>query len=328
MRTGRSWPILMLCLALLAGLGGAARANDTLRVGKAMAEGFSFVPLDVGMQTGIFARHGIDIDEMSLGGSAKLQQALAADAIDIGLSSGPELAFIVKGAPIIGVAAMTGQPLLFAVIVRADEPARNPADLKGLSISVSTVGSLTGWLLTQLSEQQGWGPTGIKAPALGTDPAQVAAMRTRQVDGMVIDIASAYRLEASGDARIVARFGDVVRDFHSHIIYARRDLTARNPDALRRFLAGWFETIAFMHANRARTLEITQDVLHLSPEITARLYDEVMPDFFSADGRFNPRALATLQRSFVEMGMLTAPPDMAPLVTEQFLPAASPPATN
>ena len=324
MRTSRFRGAVMLCLAMLAAFGGGARANDTLRVGKAMAEGFSFVPLDIGMQTGIFARHGIDIDEYAMGGSAKLQLALASDAINIGLSSGPELAFIVKGAPIIGVAAMTEQPLLFSVIVRPDEPARTAADLKGLSISVSTVGSLTGWLLTELSRQQGWGPNGIKAPALGADPAQVAAMRTRQVDGMVIDIASAYRLEASGNARIVAKLGDVVHDFHSHIIYARRDLTESNPDAVRRFLAGWFETIAFMHANRPRTLEITQSVLHLSPDITARLYDEVMPAFFSSDGRFNPRALATLQRSFVEMGMLPTAPDMAPLVTEKFLPAAAP----
>ena len=312
-----------LLLVAWFGLVAPARAADTLRVGLAM-DGFSFTPLDVGIQTGIFARHGIAIEKSTAGGSAKLQMALASGAVDIGLSSGPALAFIAKGAPVIGVAALSLRPVFFCVIVGRDAPVRSAADLKGRMISVSTVGSLTFWLLGELSRSQGWGPDGIKAPPLGADAAQVAAMRTGQTDGMVIDVASAYRLEASGDARIVARFGDVVRDFVSNVIYAHRDFSRRNPDALRRFLAGWFESVAFMHADKPRTLAISEQVLDLPPEIANRLYDEVMPDFFSPDGRFDPKALAMLQRSFVDMDMLPTPPDMSKLVDEEFLPQAGP----
>jgi hypothetical protein len=41
---------------------------------------------------------------------------------------------------------------------------------------------------------------------------------------------------------------------------------------------------------------------------------------YSTDGRFNPVALALLSRSFVEMGLLSAEPDMSRLYTEEFLP--------
>jgi hypothetical protein len=41
---------------------------------------------------------------------------------------------------------------------------------------------------------------------------------------------------------------------------------------------------------------------------------------FSNDGRFNPKALAVLSRSFVEMKTLSAEPDMSKLYTEAFLP--------
>jgi hypothetical protein len=44
---------------------------------------------------------------------------------------------------------------------------------------------------------------------------------------------------------------------------------------------------------------------------------------FSDDGHFDPKALAVLQRSFVEMGVLATEPDMSKLYTEQFLPAAA-----
>jgi len=63
----------------------AAAADAKLRVGKAIALPFDFVPLDVGIQKGFFKKHGLDVEGTSFAGSAKLQQALAADAIDIGL---------------------------------------------------------------------------------------------------------------------------------------------------------------------------------------------------------------------------------------------------
>jgi hypothetical protein len=41
---------------------------------------------------------------------------------------------------------------------------------------------------------------------------------------------------------------------------------------------------------------------------------------FSDDGRFNPKALATLSRSYVDLKFLPAEPDMSKLYTEEFLP--------
>ena len=41
---------------------------------------------------------------------------------------------------------------------------------------------------------------------------------------------------------------------------------------------------------------------------------------FSDDGKFNPKALATLAKSYVELQLLPQEPDMAKLYTEAFLP--------
>ena len=60
------------------GLSPGARAADTLKVGKAIAVGFTFVPLDVGMHAGIFKKYGLDIQSIAFRGDAKLQQAMAA----------------------------------------------------------------------------------------------------------------------------------------------------------------------------------------------------------------------------------------------------------
>lgn len=43
----------------------------------------------------------------------------------------------------------------------------------------------------------------------------------------------------------------------------------------------------------------------------------------STDGKFNPKALAALSRSFVELGTLQKQPDMTKLYTEKFLPGSA-----
>ena len=123
-----------------------ARAADALRVGKSVPQAFSFVPLDVGVKNGIFKKNGLDIEASAFAGDAKMQQAMAADSIDIGIGSGPGMAFIVIGATIKGTAAMAGRPLLLTLAVRVDGSVKNVADLKGKKVGFSTVGSLTYWV--------------------------------------------------------------------------------------------------------------------------------------------------------------------------------------
>jgi hypothetical protein len=110
---------VLLVLAAHPGAATTARAQDTLRVGRAIANSWSFVPLDVGMAAGIFARHGLAIESVSFTGSARLQQGMAAKSIDIGLSSGPELAMVAKGAPVIAVGAIVLSPRM-TITVRAN----------------------------------------------------------------------------------------------------------------------------------------------------------------------------------------------------------------
>jgi NitT/TauT family transport system substrate-binding protein len=310
---------ISLFAAALAGVLGVAHAQaaETLRVAKAVPEAFSFTPLDIGIRKGFFAQNGLDIQETAFAGDAKLQQAMASNSIDIGIGSGPALAFIVKGAPIKGVADMAGPPLLLAIVVRPDGP-KTVADLKGTKVSVSTAGSLTYWLVSETSRRQGWGPNGIDIEPMGAMPGQIAALHRGDIEGVITDISNAYDLEKRGEARILVRF-NYLTDFITHVIFATDTLIASRPDSIRGFLKGWFATIAFMRANKADSVAIAAQVLQKDPDIISRTYDDVMP-MFSADGKFNPKGLAVLARSFVELHTLPSEPDMSKLYTEAFLP--------
>jgi ABC-type nitrate/sulfonate/bicarbonate transport system substrate-binding protein len=308
-----------LACALAGTLAVAPAQAETLRVGKAVAEAFSFVPLDIGMRKGFFKQNGIDVEETAFAGDAKMQQAMAADSLDIALGSGPAMAFIAKGSPVKAVAAMAGAPLLLTIVVLPNGP-HGVADLKGKKVSVSTVGSLTYWLVSETSRQQGWGPSGIDIAPMGATAPQIAALERGDIDGMVTDISTALDLEKRGKGRILVRFGRIVKDFHVHVIFATDKLIASKPDAIRGFLKGWFETIAFMRHNKAATVDIAKDIMAKDADITSRTYDELMP-MFSDDGKFNPKALDTLAKSYVELKVLPEAPDPKLLYTEAFLPS-------
>jgi NitT/TauT family transport system substrate-binding protein len=308
--------VLLLAASALPSAPGATAA-ETLRAGKAVPEAFSFVPLDIGMRKGLFAKQGLDIESIAFTGDARMQQAMASDSLDIALGSGPAMAFIVKGAPIKAVAAMAGPPLLLAIVVRPDGP-KAATDLRAKKISVSTAGSLTYWLVSETSRRQGWGPKGIEIAPMGAMPGQIAAMKRGDIDGAIMDIGNAFELEKRGEGRILVRFTDI-RDFHIHVIFATDKLIAGRPDAVRGFLKGWFETIAFMRKNKAETVAIASDVTNKDANITSRVYDELMP-MFSDDGKFNSSALVTLAKSYVELQLLPQEPDMKTLYIEAFLP--------
>jgi NitT/TauT family transport system substrate-binding protein len=296
-----------------------AATAELLRVGKAVPEAFSFVPLEVGMRHGFFKKYGIEIEPSFYGGGGMLQQALTADSIDIGLGSSPEMAGIVKGVPVKAVAAMAGPPLLIALMVRPDGTIKTVDDLKGRRVGVTSSNSLTAWLVGELSLQKGWGRDGISVTPLGAIPGLLAALMMMQVDGFVADISTLLRAEEAGEGKILLSFGDLVHDFHIHVIFATNRLIATRPGAIRGFLAGWFETIAFMRASKSKTVETAMAVLDLNRSIAERSYDILIP-MFSDDGRFDPKALAALGRSYVDLKYLPREPDMSKLYTEEFLP--------
>jgi NitT/TauT family transport system substrate-binding protein len=307
--------VVLMATALLAPAGAA----EKLRVGKAVPFAWTFTPLDVGIQTGQFARQGLDIEASAFGGDAKLQQALTADGIDVGIGSGPGMAFMAKGVPAKAVAAMAGIPANMALMVGYNSPIRTVDDLKGKRIGVTTVGSLTDWIGKRIGVLKGWGPAGMTIVAIGgMEPAR-AAIKTNQIDGYISSLESGYTLEEAKEWRVITAATPFVDHFITHVFFVRDEVIEKRPQAVRAFLQGWFDTIAFMKANKAKTVEITAKVLDLSPTVIARAYDEEIV-IFSDDGAFDGKAVAVLKQSFIEMGLLKEIPDDKVMFTTQFVP--------
>ena len=300
-----------------------SHAADKIRVSKSEATTFAFAFLEVGAQEGFYAKHGLEVETLNLAGAAKAHQALLAGSADIELGSGLELMFVAKGSPTKGVAVLAGPPLGFAIMVAKDGNVHSVADLKGKLIGVSTVGSLSDWLPTELSRRQGWGSDGIRRVALGSQDGLTGALLSHNVDGIIGGTQTGYRLEQAGSGKILTTFGPLIPDFMAHMIVASDSFIAAHPDQLKRFLAAWFETVHFAKTHKPETVRDTMPLTRLSPDQAARLYDEQI-SMFSDDGRFQPKALAVVKEAAKELGQLDKLPPDDQLYTEAFLPGAPP----
>lgn len=301
-----------------AGLTGAA-AQTAVKVGKSAAESFSFMPVHIGHEVGIFQKHGLDVQIIDFGGGTRLQQALASGAVDIGLGSGPELASAALGSPVKGIGMFMGPPSLMVLLARNDDTVTDLESLKGRRIAVTQLNALTAWLARRLSVLQGWGPEGFDLVAVGDDQSRIAALRTSQVDAILVNLATALAFEKRGDGKIVAKFSDYIKVFHNHVMYATDDIIKNNPEAVRAFVAGWIEAIEWMNANREKTIEMVKDRMVVDTDVGLVVFDIVMPTM-TTDLHFDPEALELLAESWVEMGTLPNMVDTSTLYTEEFLP--------
>jgi ABC-type nitrate/sulfonate/bicarbonate transport system substrate-binding protein len=310
---------LLLIAAVLVTGAKAACANERIRVGKAQGIVWTFLPLDIGIQQGFFAKQGLEIESSDLGGDAKVQQAFAAGSIDFGLGSGPGMAFTAKGSPAIAVAAFAGPPRNISASVLYDSPIKQIADLKGKLIAVSTTGSLSDWLAKQMAIQEGWGQDGIRPVALGAIETSLAALKAKQVDGVVLATEAGLRLQEQNAARVLATMDRYAPHFITHVVFVQKSLVANNPDLVFRFLKGFFDSIAFVKTHKEEISNLAERSLHQSPNVASKVYD-LEVEMFLDDGRFDPEAVATLKQSFLEMGTLRSTPTDGELFTTQFVP--------
>jgi NitT/TauT family transport system substrate-binding protein len=144
-----------------------------------------------------------------------------------------------------------------------------------------------------------------------------------ELDGTVQEAANGYELEEMGRTRNLILFGDIVKHFYTHVIFATDDVIDRRPDVLRRFLRAWFGTIAFMKANRDFAIRSETRTLDVRQSVVARIYDAQMPGF-STDGAWDPVAIDVIRASLKELGILSVEPDAKALYTDKFVPVRSP----
>ncbi len=311
--------ILGVALASV-GSGPAAHAETMLVVGKAAANSDAIIPVNVGDEVGIFKKHGLKLKIVDFKGGSKMAQALAAGSIDIGDGAGTEMVLTYKGVPAKAICESAGPLSFLAIGVPANSPIKTLDDLKGKRIGISRAGSLTDHLAHALALQKGWGPDGIKTVAIGNGAAGiVAAFRQGLVDADISTASLFFTMEEKGTGRLLAPTSAFMGRNASGTLYATDKLMKENPEAVRAFVAGWIDTIAWMRSHKAEAVKIQSKLVGFPESVMSKEYDLTI-GMFTDDCRFDKESLANLKKTFVDLKEMPELVDMSTLYTEEFLP--------
>ncbi len=296
---------------------GAAVAADKIVAVRSGID-IAFAALEVGDAAKIWQGLDLELQVLEVPGT-RIEQVLTSGDADVGLGAGIALGQRVKGVPTIGVASVAGPPNNFTLLVNADSPIKTIADLKGKTVAVTTAGSVTDWLVRELSRRQGWGTDGIKSAPLGDETARMAALRTKNVDADLGSLMQSFQFADSGQGRIIVFFGDVVKDFQTLVLKASDKFIEQHPDRLQRFLKGWFQSVAYMKAHPDIGVKVVSDSFKIDPVAVAKAY-EVEMKMLSDDGTFDVAGMDVIRHSLVELHILDTLPERKDLYTDRFVP--------
>jgi NitT/TauT family transport system substrate-binding protein len=296
-------------------------ATTKLTIGKSIPTLLAYTPIDFGLANNLYQKRGLELEVVTFNGAARMNQAMVSGAIDIGLGSGASMADIGKGAPMLCIAQTLGPPADIAIVVPYESPIKTLDDMRGKVVGVASTGSVTEWMAFEIARQKKWPISDVKTVGIGGTDAAVAAIRAKQVDALVVDIAIGFFLEPQKIGRLLIPCSDYVKDFIMHANFATNKTMDTHADAVTAFCAAWFEAVAMMQKDKEQTVKVAAPIAKLDPAIIAKTYDIVLPQM-SRDGRFDPKGLEILAQSYVDMKQLPTKPDMAKFYTEKFLPKA------
>lgn len=162
----------------------SAAAADKLNFAYSAIAGAQAIPW-ITKEAGLFEKHGIDLQMIYIDGGPRAAQALLAGDIPIAqLGGSAAVAARLRGADIITVAGLMNS-LAFSLIVHPD--IQRPEQLKGKSLAVSRLGSISDYASRKILTK--WGLRPDRDVALlqipGGSPVRLAAVHNGTVAGMV-----------------------------------------------------------------------------------------------------------------------------------------------
>jgi len=267
---------------------------------------------EIGMQAGIFQKHGLELQVFYTSGGGETQQAVISGSVDIGVSPGTlgALGAFAKGAPIRIIAGeATGTAEYY--FVRADSAVQK--DFKGvkgeMTLAYSTNGS--GTHITALRFMKDYG-FAAKLVATGNVPATFTQVMSGQVDIGFSTPPFGLDALADGKARLIALANDLpsVRNQTVRVTIANANDLAKRPEVYARFIAAYREVIDFMYSDqRAIAMYATYASI---PEKTAQtvrdqFYPKTMLQLDTVAG------MPELMQDAIAFKYLTAPLDQKQL---------------
>jgi len=260
-----------LALVALALMGGAALAQDTLKVAVPQRGAWDAGLAELGRRGGIFRKHGLDLEILYTQAGPESIQALIAGSVDIATASGVSAAVgtFAKGAPIRIIGnEVIGSPDLYWY-VPANSPVRKVEDLNDRTVAYSLTGSSSHAGLLALIAQH---KLTAKPTSTGSITATLTQTMTGQVDVGFSAIPFFLDKVEDGQIRIIATGNDVasLKTRTGRVNITNVPTLQNRRDVLVRFNRAYKETIDWLY-NDPAAIKIFSEYSGLPEKVAQRV---------------------------------------------------------
>jgi NitT/TauT family transport system substrate-binding protein len=274
-------------------------------------------------EQGFYKKHGLDITSVFISSGSVTSQALIAGEAKLASTSvGPTAGAVAGGADLVIVAGTIHiLPYQFWVLPQV----RQPADLKGKRVGISTFGSGSHLAAEVALQSLGLDPVRDKVAIIqvGTQPDRVAALVTGRIEATPLEPGFGQAAKDKG-LTVMSDLTKTDAPYLNTVIVASRRYIKENPQVMESFLKGTIDGLAFLSnpANEkavksvlARRLKLTTpQSLQIMYDATVEMHAKTkipyapvagVQNMIDALNRVNPRlaklkAADLIDNSFVE----------------------------
>jgi NitT/TauT family transport system substrate-binding protein len=287
--------------------GSEAPPADTIDITVALIPILDFTPIYVGLDEGIFERHGLNVSLEEIFSSPGLVSAVTSGSADIATTSATQaVTGISNGLPIKIVSGGSISPTEgnTEILVNADSDIETFADLAGRTVNTVALQGLFHLGTLSAVENDGGDWTTVEAIP-GQQPDLGPALDAGRVDAIVIQEPYLSQFVADYGFRSLGNpYATLGYDIPAGVWISSIEQTENEPETMRRFRAAMAEANEFAQNNtdvvRAKIPEITD----LTDEQVA---DLALPTF---DGVIPEESMTAMSNSMLEYGWLQYVPSM------------------
>lgn len=242
-------------------------------------------PVVVALKKGFYRDEGLAADKVQMQPAIGVKALVSGD-IDYLLAWGSTLRAAVTGVPVKVVSGMASRPL-HVFVVRGD--IRGGKELKGKTIGVDSFAGTVDYLARMTVRHFGLDPDkDVKIIVSGESPVRLAAVRAGSIDATAIDVAFAVKAEEEGMRRLL-NLSDISDLPLSGIGISDKKLQTER-EQVKKVVRATLRGTRFMKDNRAETLALMTDYLHITPAQAAKAYDAAI-NSFTDDGYISDKGV-------------------------------------
>ncbi|MDP2744153.1 MAG: ABC transporter substrate-binding protein, partial [Dehalococcoidia bacterium] len=310
-------------LLVVAGLGCQPAGPKQMAGLKGAASGLNsfpaLAPIQIALAKGFFEQEGLKSEWTEFAGGGDTIRAVTTGGFHVAEAAwSAALTAFQQGEPVRVIAS--GMNVIVVVwMVPVNSPLKSMKDIKGKKLSISRAGSVTHTALLGVLKAEGMSEVDVQIVATGGAPETWTAAKTGVIDVAWSSGAVQHRAELSGEARVIARARDYIKNWMDVCTATTVDTIKQQPELLRSYLKAKQKAMDFIAGNPEEAGRIWAKVVNLDEAYAiADMKVEVPKEAWTL--KIDAQALTELQDQMVSSKQLSGKVDVNTLVDQSFLP--------